>query len=116
MPAAVFTILISIAFKLLSAMVTYEMVISFLPHLISVTIPPSHTALICAEQFFFPPRRLHNGFAAAFAGFAAGDHRVAANMGADGVDRDAQCAGNFPWRFSLQAHLVNDFDLLLFNG
>ena len=47
--AAVFTILVSIAFKLLSTMGTDKGVIGFLLNLLPVAVPPCHAAGITAE-------------------------------------------------------------------
>ena len=70
-PAAVFTLLISIAFKLLSAMGAYEGVIGFLLNLLPVAVPPCHTALIGAEVFYFPAHGLCHDLATVLARFAA---------------------------------------------
>ena len=88
-PAAVFTILVSIAFKLLSAMGTYEGVIGFLLNLLPVVAPPCHAASVGAEVFHFPTNRLYHDLAAVPARLAAINFRMVANMGADGAGWDA---------------------------
>lgn len=95
---------------------TDDGVISFLPNLLPVTVPPSHTAFVGAEQLFLAPSRLDHGSATVAAGFAAMDLRVAADVGSDGIDRDTQQTGNFRCGFPLQAHLIDSFDFLLFHG
>jgi hypothetical protein len=115
-PAAVFTLLISIAFKLLSAMGTDEGVIGFFLNLLTVVVPPRHTAFVRAEIFCLPTNWLHHGFAAIFARFATVKFRVSANMGTDGAGWDAYHQGNFGGILSLLEHLVNNFDSLLFQG
>lgn len=42
--------------------------------------------------------------------------RMAADVGANGIDRDAQFPGNFRGGFTLQPHLIDGFDFLLFHG
>jgi hypothetical protein len=115
-PAAVFTILVSIAFELLSTMGTYEGVICFLLNLLPVAVPPCHTALVGAEVFYFPTDRLHHDLAAVSARFATVEFWMAANMGADGAGWDAQGQGDFGAGLSILEHLVDDFDVLLFHG
>ena len=115
-PAAVFTILVSIAFKLLSAMSAYEGVIGFLLNLLPVAVPPCHAALVRAEVFYFPTDRLHHDLTTVPARLAAVEFRVAANMGTDGTGRDAHGQGDFGAVLSLLEHLGNDFDILFFHG
>ena len=115
-PAAVFTILVSIAFKLLSAMGTYEGVIGLLLNLLPVAVPPCHTAFIRAEVFYFPTDWLHHDLTAVLASFATVEFRVAANMGTDGAGWDAQGQGDFGTGLSLLEHLVDDLGGLFFHG
>ena len=114
-PAAVFTILVSIAFELLSAMGTHEGVIGFLLNLLPVVVPPCHAALIGAEVLYFPSYRLHHDLSAVPARLAAVEFRVAANMSADGAGWDAYGQRDFSAGFSLLKHLVNCFDILFFH-
>ena len=115
-PAAVFTILGSIAFKLLSAMGAYEGVIGLLLNLLPVAVPPCHTALIGAEVFYFPTDWLHHDLTAVPARLAAVEFRVAENVGTDGTGWDAQHQGDFGAVLSLLEQLVDNFDVLLFHG
>ena len=115
-PAAVFTILVSIAFKLLSAMGAYEGEIGFLLNLLPVAVPPCHTAFVGAEVLRFPTDRLHHDLTTVPARLATIDFRMVTNMGADGAGRDANGPGNLGAAFSQLEHLVNDFDILFFHG
>ena len=81
-----------------------------------MAVPPGHAALVGAEQLFFAPGRLQDRLSAVFAVVAALDDRVTADVGSDGIDRDAQHTGDFRGGFPLQAHLVDGFDFLLFHG
>ena len=81
-------------------------------NLLPVAVPPGHAAFVGAEPLFLPPHRLSDGFPAILTELPTGNIRVAANMGADGADGDAQQAGNFRGRFPLQPHLVYGFDFL----
>ena len=114
-PAAVFTILVSIAFKLLSTMGAYKGVIGLLLNLLPVAVPPCHTALVGAEVFYFPTDWLHHDLTAVLASFAAIDFRMVTNMGADRAGRDAHGQRDFSAGFSLLKHLVNCFDILFFH-
>ena len=111
-PAAEFAILVSITFKLLSAVCADDGVIGFLLNLLPVTVPPNHAALVRAESLFFSSRQCCDRPAAVFAGFATFQFRVAADVGSDCVHRDPQCPGNLYSRFPLEPHLVNDVDFL----
>ena len=115
-PAAVFTILVSIAFELLSAMGTGEGVIGLLLNLLPVAVPPCHTALVGAEMFYLPAHGLCHDLAAILARLAAVKLRVAANMGTDGAGWDAQGQGDFGTGLSLLEHLVDDLGVLFFHG
>ena len=84
-PAAVFTILVSIAFELLSAMGAYEGVIGLLLNLLPVAVPPCHAALVGAEMFYLPADWLNHDLATVPASLAAIEFGVAANVGADGT-------------------------------
>ena len=94
-PAAEFTIWVSIAFKLLSAMGTDNFVVGFFLNLLPVAVPPCHAALIRAKQLFLSSRQRHNLLAAVFAGVSSYQVWVAADMGTDGMDRDTQLPGDF---------------------
>ena len=67
-------------------------------------------------MFFLPTNRLHHGFAAIPASFATVEFRVAANMGTDGTGWDTYHQGDFGGVLSMLEHLVNNFDILLFQG
>ena len=114
-PAAVFTILVSIAFKLLSTMGADEGVIGFLLNLLPVAVPPCHTALVGAEMFYLPAYWLNHDLTTVSARLATIDFWMVANMGADGTGRDAQCQGDFGAGLALLEHLVDDFDVLFFH-
>ena len=94
---------------------TYEGVIGFLLNLLPVAIPPSHTALIGAEVFYFPTDWLHHDLTVVLASFATVEFRVAANMSADGAGWDAQDQGDFGTGLSLLEHLVDDLGVLFFH-
>ena len=115
-PAAIFTILVSIAFKVLSAMGAYEGVIGLLLNLLPVAVPPCHTALVGAEMLYLPCYRLNHDLATVPASLAAVNFRVTADMGADGTGRDAHGQGDFGAVLSLLEHLMDGFDVLFFHG
>ena len=115
-PAAEFTILVSIDFKLLSAMSTDEGVVSFLLDRIPMAVPPCHTALVGAEVFYLPTNRLHHDLTAVPARLATVILRMAADVGADRAGRDAHGQRDFFAALSLLEHLVDDFDVLFFHG
>ena len=95
---------------------TDEGVIVFFPNLLTVVVPPRHTAFVRAEIFCLPTNWLHHSFAAIPASFATIKLWVAANMGTDGAGWDVYHQGNFGGVLSLLEHLVNNFDSLLFQG
>ena len=90
--------------------------ICFLLNLLPVAVPPSHAALVGAEQFSLATGWLQDRLPTVFAGLAALDDRVAADVGSDSVDGDTQRTGDFRGGFPLQTHLVDGFDFLLFHG
>ena len=95
---------------------TDEGVIGFLLNLLTVVVPPCHTAFVRAEMFFLPTNRLHHGFAAIPARLTTIKLWVAANMRTDGAGWDTYHQGDFGGVLSLLEHLVNNFDILLFQG
>ena len=111
-PAAEFAILVSITFKLLSAVCADDGVIGFLLNLLPVAVPPGHAALIRAESLFLSSRQCCDRSAAVLAGFATFQFRVAADMGSDCIHRKSQLPCDFRWGFPLEPHLVNDVDFL----
>ena len=115
-PAAVFTILVSIAFELLSTMGTGEGVIGFLLNLLPVAVPPCHAAFVGAEMFHLPAHWLNHDLTTVLARLTAIEFRMAANMGTDCTGRDSQNQGDFSGVLSLLEHLVDDFDILFFHG
>ena len=94
-PAAEFAIVVSIDFELLSAVSTDNGVIGFFLNLLPVAVPPSHAALVRAEQLFLSFRQCCDWSATVFAGFATFQFRVAADMRADCIHRDPQPPGDF---------------------
>ena len=111
-PAAEFAIIVSIAFKLLSAVRADDGVIGFLLNLLPVAVPPSHAALVRAESLFLSSRQCGDWSATVFAGFASFQFRVAADMGPDCIHRKSQPPCDFRGGFPLEPHLVNDVDFL----
>lgn len=95
---------------------TDEGVIGFFLNLLTVVVPPRHTAFVRAEIFCLPTNWLHHSFAAILANFATIKLWVAANMGTDGAGWDAYHQGNFGGVLSQLKHFVDDFDILLFQG
>ena len=114
-PAAVFTILVSIAFKLLSAMGAYEGVIGLLLNLLPVAVPPCHAAFVGAEMFYFSTNRLHRDSTTVPAGLSTVNFRMAANMGADRAGRDAHGQRDFSAGFSLLEHFMDECNVLFFH-
>ena len=111
-PAAEFAIVVSIDFKLLSAVSADNGVIGFLLNLLPVAVPPGHTAFVRAESLFLSSRQCCDLSAAIFAGFATLQFRVAADVGSDCVHRKSQIPCDFRWGFPLEPHLINDVDFL----
>ena len=92
----------------------YEGVIGFLLNLLPVAVPPCHAASVGAEMFYFPSHRLHHDLSAVPAWLAAVEFRVAANVGTDGTGRDTHSQGDFGAVLPLLEHLMDNFDVLLF--
>ena len=110
--AAKFPVFVTIAFKLLSAVLARKMVISFSADICLMAVPPVHTAGIGAELLLPAALRLYQRSAAVFAGFGTGDVGVAVDMGPDRSCRESQFRGNHGRTVSLQPHIVNgDFIL-----
>ena len=95
---------------------TDEGVIGFFLNLLTVVVPPRHTAFVGAEVLYLPADRLHHDLTTVPAGLAAVEIRMAANMGADRAGWDAHGQGNFGAGLSLVEHLGDGFDFLFFHG
>ena len=65
-------------------------------------------------MFHFPTHRLHHDLTAVPARLAAVEFRVVAHMGTNGAGRDAHGQGNFGAGLSLLEHIVDNFNVLLF--
>ena len=90
LPATEFPILVSITFKLLSTVIADDGVIGFLLNLLPVAVPPSHAALVRAEQLFLSSRQCCDWSATVFAGLATFQFRVAADVGSNSIHGEAQ--------------------------
>ena len=110
---AVFAFPVSIADKLLSAVFTGQTVIGFPPHLFRMGVPPCISASVGTKVFGLSALHLEYRFPAP----AASDpnrifRRVAANVRANGIDRDLKGKRNIRGCFAPAAHDVQNLNFV----
>ena len=110
---AVFAVPVSIADKLLSAVFTGQTVIGFPPHLFRMGVPPCISASVGTKVFGLSALHLENWFPAP----AASDpnrifRRVAADVGADGIDGKPKGNRNVCGTLVMAAHEIQRLDFL----
>ena len=111
-PAAVFSVFIAIALKLLSAVLAHQIIICFSVDILLVAVPPCHPAGIGAKFLLPATFGLHQRSAAIFAGFGTGDIGMSMNVGPNRAGGQTQLGGDHGRTVSLQPHIVNgDFIL-----
>ena len=106
---AVFTTVVSIAHKLLSAFLTNEGVVCFSINGILVRVPPSHTALIRAELLFTSPRGLRHKYTASHTTTSTGEVGMTADMRAHGVGREMKDKGDVPGGLAFHTKVKMNF-------
>ena len=84
---AVFSIFVSIAFKLLSAELAYQTIVCFALYQMLVAVPPGHAAAARTEFLGACARWLEHRPATVQAGSGVWNIRVAPDVGIDGVHR-----------------------------
>ena len=98
-PATEFPPLVSIAHKLLSALLAHQRVICFLIQFLLVGIPPSHPAPIRAEPLFFPALILDDRFPTLWADMGIRRSRMPPQVRLYRIDWQVQffcdCRGTF---------------------
>ena len=113
---AVFTTVVSIAHKLLSALLTNEGVVCFSINCIGVGVPPSHTALIRAELLFSPSRGLRHKYTASHTTTSAREVGMTADMRAHGVGRELKDEGNVPGGLAFHTKVIDCNFILRFHN
>ena len=111
--AAVFSILVAIAFKLLSAELAFQTIVCFALDLILVAVPPCHPAVARAVLLGAFAARLDHRPTAVPTCPGIWDLRVSPDMGIDGVHRQPQRGRDSRRFYAIDPHVVDGGSIFL---